>query len=52
MTRSRPTVRTSPDQTVAVRGVLAETANPDNPQDVNVFRPSDALAAQIAAKGA
>ena len=45
-------VRTDPDQTVAVRQVLARTANPANPQDVAVSRPSDALAAEIAAKGA
>jgi putative ABC transport system permease protein len=45
-------VRTDPNQTLAVRDVLAPTANPANPQDVSVSRPSDALAAQIAAKGA
>jgi putative ABC transport system permease protein len=45
-------VRTDPDQTVAVRDVLARTANPANPEDVAVSRPSDALAAEIAAKGA
>jgi putative ABC transport system permease protein len=45
-------VRTDPDQTLAVRDVLSRTANPANPQDVAVSRPSDALAAQIAAKGA
>jgi putative ABC transport system permease protein len=45
-------VRTDPNQTVAVRAVLAQTANPENPQDVVVSRPSDALAAEIAAKGA
>jgi putative ABC transport system permease protein len=45
-------VRTDPDQTLAVRAVLARTANPENPQDIVVSRPSDALAAQIAAKGA
>jgi putative ABC transport system permease protein len=45
-------VRTNPDQTVAVRGVLADTTNPANPQDVAVSRPSDVLAAEIAAKGA
>ena len=45
-------VRTEPNQTVAVRSVLARTANPANPQDVVVSRPSDALAAEIAAKGA
>ena len=37
---------------MAVRGVLARTANPANPQDVVVSHPSDALAAEIAAKGA
>ncbi len=45
-------VRTEPNQTVAVRGVLARTANPANPQNVVVSHPSDALAAEIAAKGA
>jgi putative ABC transport system permease protein len=45
-------VRTDPNQTLAVRDVLAQTANPENPQNVSVSRPSDALAAQIAAKGA
>ncbi len=45
-------VRTDPNQTVAVRDVLARTANPENPQDVAVSRPSDALTAEIAAKGA
>ena len=45
-------VRTDPTQTVAVRDVLARTANPANPQDVTVSRPSDALQAEIAAKGA
>jgi putative ABC transport system permease protein len=45
-------VRTDPNQTLAVRDVLGRTANPENPQDVSVSRPSGALAAQIAAKGA
>jgi putative ABC transport system permease protein len=45
-------VRTGPNETLAVRDVLASTANPEDPQDVGVSRPSDALAAQIAAKGA
>jgi putative ABC transport system permease protein len=45
-------VRTDPNQTVAVRDVLARTANPANPQDVAVSRPSDALAAELTAKGA
>ncbi|MER5883685.1 ABC transporter permease [Streptomyces sp. NPDC001941] len=35
-----------------VRAVLAETANPQNPEQVKVSRPSDALAAQAAADGA
>jgi putative ABC transport system permease protein len=34
------------------RDLLSRTANPENPEQVNVSRPSDALAAQIAAKGA
>jgi putative ABC transport system permease protein len=45
-------VRTDPNQTLAVRDVLARTANPENPQNVAVSRPSDALAAQVAATGA
>jgi putative ABC transport system permease protein len=45
-------VRTDPNQTLAVRSVLGRTANPQNPEDTVVSRPSDALAAQIAAKGA
>jgi putative ABC transport system permease protein len=32
----------------AVRAVLAETANPEKPDEVNVSRPSDALAAKDA----
>jgi putative ABC transport system permease protein len=35
-------------QVPAVRGVLAATANPSNPNEVKVSRPSDALAAQRA----
>ena len=38
-------VRTDPTKRCAVRDVLARTANPANPQDVTVSRPSDALAA-------
>jgi putative ABC transport system permease protein len=33
-----------------VRGVLARTANPQDPDGVTVSRPSDALTAQLAAK--
>jgi putative ABC transport system permease protein len=35
-----------------VQGVLAATANPEHPNEVQVSRPSDALAAQAAAKSA
>ncbi len=36
----------------AVRGVLAATANPSNPEEVRVSRPSDALAARAATDSA
>ncbi|GLZ40126.1 ABC transporter permease [Actinokineospora sp. NBRC 105648] len=43
----------SADEAVAgVRAVLAATANPENPQNVAVSRPSDALTAQLAARSA
>lgn len=42
-------VRTTPDQVDAVRSVLGRTANPQNPEEVRVSRPSDALAARAAA---
>jgi putative ABC transport system permease protein len=41
-------VRTDPDQVEAVQGVLAATANPRSPNEVEVTRPSDALAARDA----
>jgi putative ABC transport system permease protein len=41
--------RTLPDAVTAVQAVLAPTANPENPNEVEVSRPSDALAAQEAA---
>lgn len=47
----RPTTiytRTDPNQVAAVRNVLARTANPAQPNEVNVSRPSDALAARAA----
>ncbi|WP_042441631.1 ABC transporter permease [Streptacidiphilus jiangxiensis] len=44
--------RSTDEQVDAVRGVLAQTADPGHPEDVNVSRPSDALAAQLAAKSA
>jgi putative ABC transport system permease protein len=41
--------RTNPDAVPAVRDLLARTANPAQPNEVDVSRPSDALAAQAAA---
>ncbi|MFT7598415.1 MAG: putative ABC transport system permease protein [Acidimicrobiales bacterium] len=41
-------VRTHPDQVEAVRDVLARTASPGNPNEVEVSRLSDALAARAA----
>jgi putative ABC transport system permease protein len=41
--------RTNPDAVEAVRDQLARTANPEQPNEVDVSRPSDALAAQAAA---
>jgi putative ABC transport system permease protein len=41
--------RTNPDAIKAVRDLLARTANPAQPNEVDVSRPSDALAAQAAA---
>lgn len=42
-------VRSTPEAVEAVRAVLGATANPDNPEQVEVSRPSDALAARAAA---
>lgn len=42
-------VRSNPDQTEQVMGVLAATANPMNPEEVEVSRPTDALEAREAA---
>jgi putative ABC transport system permease protein len=42
-------VRANPGAVEAVRGVLARTANPAAPNEVDVSRPSDALAAEAAA---
>jgi len=49
---SRVYVRADPDQIDDVREVLAPTANPENPEQVNVSRPSDVLSARAAAKSA
>jgi putative ABC transport system permease protein len=45
-------VRADPEDVEAVRGVLAATANPENPEEVSVARPSDALEARAAADDA
>ena len=42
-------VRTAPSAVDAVRSLLARTANPEHPEEVDVSRPSDALAAEAAA---
>ncbi|GID29773.1 ABC transporter permease [Paractinoplanes brasiliensis] len=43
-------VRSATDAVIAVRDVLARTANPQDPDAVNVGRPSDALTAQLDAE--
>jgi putative ABC transport system permease protein len=45
-------VRTQTSQAAAVQSLLAQTANPENPSQVNVSEPSAALTARAAAKGA
>jgi putative ABC transport system permease protein len=45
-------VRTDPSQVRAVQAVLARTAYPAHPDQIQVSHPSDALAAQAAASGA
>jgi len=45
-------LRAATDQVPAVQSVLAATANPENPNEVNVSRPSDALVARAKAKSA
>jgi putative ABC transport system permease protein len=60
ITRGKPTVgppttiyvRSQTDQVGAVQGVLAQTANPKAPNEVDVSQPSDALTARAAARGA
>jgi putative ABC transport system permease protein len=42
-------VRSDPDHTDEVMGVLAATANPINPEEIEVSRPTDALEAKEAA---
>jgi putative ABC transport system permease protein len=45
-------LRAHTSQVTAVQALLAATANPENPSEVNVSQPSDALTAQAAAKSA
>jgi putative ABC transport system permease protein len=45
-------VRAAIDHVAAVQSVLAQTANPGAPSEVNVSQPSDALTARAAAAGA
>jgi putative ABC transport system permease protein len=45
-------VRAQTDQVDAVDAVLAATANPETPSDIDVSRPSDALVARADAQGA
>jgi putative ABC transport system permease protein len=45
-------LRTAVDQVNAVHALLAATANPENPNQVTVSQPSDALVARAAAKSA
>lgn len=45
-------VRANEDRVAAVRGVLAATANPERPEEVDVTRPSDALEAEAKADDA
>jgi putative ABC transport system permease protein len=52
--RSATTIylRADPDRVEATRELLAATANPEHPEEVEASRPSDALAARAAAKSA
>jgi putative ABC transport system permease protein len=45
-------VRTDPNHVDRARSLLASTTNPEHPEQVQISRPSDALAARAAAKGA
>ena len=44
-------VRADPDHVAVISQVLARTVNPQNPDQVTVTRPSDALAARLAVQG-
>jgi putative ABC transport system permease protein len=45
-------VRAVPEQTATVQSLLGVAAKPQHPEEVNVTRPSDALAARAATQGA
>ncbi|GAA2649971.1 ABC transporter permease [Paractinoplanes durhamensis] len=45
-------VRAATDQVTQVQAVLAQTANPESPNEVDISQPSDALTARAAAEGA
>jgi putative ABC transport system permease protein len=45
-------VRAQQEAVVATRDLIPQSANPEHPEEVDVSRPSDALAARAAAKGA
>jgi putative ABC transport system permease protein len=45
-------LRANTNRVIAVQGVLAATANPENPSEVDVSQPSAALVAQADAQGA
>jgi ABC-type lipoprotein release transport system permease subunit len=49
---SRIYLRTATQQTTQVAGLLAATADPQHPEQVQASRPSDALTARVAAKTA
>jgi putative ABC transport system permease protein len=49
---SRIYVRTATDKTTQVAGLLAATADPQHPEQVQASRPSDVLTARVAAKSA
>ena len=54
-TRANPStiyVRTQDDRLDAVRSLIPRTADPENPEQVEVSRPSDAIAAEAAARSA
>lgn len=44
-------VRADPDRVAAISQVLNRTVNPQSPDEVDVHRPSDALAARLAVQG-